>query len=73
MHPTAAAIEPTENHDGMADGLDAVSESAIGISMRTCLPASITCAACAACICVGVVRIAASTSGKASASARSPV
>ncbi len=45
--------------------------SAIGISTSTCLPASITAMACAACSWVGVVRMTASTPGWPIASSRS--
>jgi len=36
---------------------ESASESAIGISIITCLPASMHCTPCAACICVGVLKI----------------
>ena len=47
--------------------------SASGISTCTCLPARIAAIACAACSCVGVQRMTASTSSRASTSARSVV
>src|SRR5262245_22448248 len=50
---------------------ESATESAIGISIRTCLPARMTCSACAAWTCVGLARMTASTPGWASVSARS--